>query len=181
MMLAGDEFGRTQKGNNNAYCQDNDISWVDWGIADKGKSLIRFVQKLTRLRRQFPILRRNRFLTGAYNETLEVKDVAWINANGSEMTEAEWADAAMRCFGMLMDGRGQATGIRQRGQDATLLMVLNAHYDVVRFVLPAAAGGDGWTRLLDTNISDDDTAVDFATGDHYDVTARSLLLFMLQR
>ncbi|HYZ21197.1 MAG TPA: glycogen debranching protein GlgX, partial [Rhodopila sp.] len=101
MVLAGDEFGRTQKGNNNAYCQDNDISWVDWGIADKGKSLIRFVQKLTRLRRQFPILRRNRFLTGAYNAALDVKDVTWINANGSEMTEAEWADAGMRCFGML--------------------------------------------------------------------------------
>jgi len=181
MMLAGDEFGRTQKGNNNAYCQDNDISWVDWRRADTNRSLIRFVQKLTRLRRQFPILRRNRFLTGAYNEKLEVKDVTWINANGAEMTEAEWADAGMRCFGMLMDGRAQPTGIRQRGQDATLLMVLNAHYDVVRFVLPAEAGGHGWTRLLDTNIPDDDSAVDFAAAGHYDVTARSLLLFMLQR
>jgi isoamylase len=181
MMTAGDELGRTQQGNNNAYCQDNDISWVDWRLADTNQSLIRFVQKLTRLRRQFPILRRNRFLTGAYNEKLEVKDVAWINANGSEMTEAEWADAGMRCFGMLMDGRAQATGIRQRGRDATLLMVLNAHYDVVRFVLPEAAGGGGWTRLLDTNIPDDDSSVSFAAGDHYDVTARSLLLFMLQR
>jgi isoamylase len=181
MMLAGDEFGRTQKGNNNAYCQDNDISWVGWRLADANQSLIRFVQKLTRLRRQFPILRRNRFLTGAYSETLKVKDVTWINANGSEMTEAEWADAGMRCFGMLMDGRAQSTGIRQRGQDATLLMVLNAHYDVVRFVLPAEAGGDRWARLLDSNIPDDDTAVDFAAGGHYDVTARSLLLFMLQR
>ena len=181
MMTAGDELERTQQGNNNAYCQDNDISWVDWRLADTNQSLIRFVQKLTRLRRQFPILRRNRFLTGAYNAALEVKDVTWINANGSEMTEAEWADAGMRCFGMLMDGRAQATGIRQRGQDATLLMVLNAHYDVVRFVLPAAAGGSGWTRLLDTNIPDDDSSVGFAAGDDYDVTARSLLLFMLQR
>ncbi len=181
MMLAGDEFGRTQKGNNNAYCQDNDISWVDWNSAEKGKSLIRFVQKLTRLRHQFPILRRSRFLTGAYNETLEVKDVAWINANGSEMTAQEWGDAGMRCFGMLMDGRAQATGIRQRGQDATLLLVLNAHYDLVRFVMPDAAGGGSWTRLIDTNIPDDESAVHFKAGDPYDVTARSLLLFALER
>src|SRR5216684_3150784 len=181
MMLAGDEFGRTQKGNNNAYCQDNDISWVDWNSAEKGKSLIRFVQKLTRLRHQFPILRRSRFLTGAYNETLEVKDVAWINANGSEMTAQEWGDAGMRCFGMLMDGRAQATGIRQRGQDATLLLVLNAHYDLVRFAMPDAAGGGSWTRLIDTNIPDDESAVHFKAGDPYDVTARSLLLFALER
>src|SRR5216683_2332175 len=181
MMLAGDEFGRSQKGNNNAYCQDNDISWVDWNSAEKGKSLIRFVQKLTRLRHQFPILRRSRFLTGAYNETLEVKDVAWINANGSEMTAQEWGDAGMRCFGMLMDGRAQATGIRQRGQDATLLLVLNAHYDLVRFVMPDAAGGGSWTRLIDTNIPDDESAVHFKAGDPYDVTARSLLLFALER
>ena len=181
MLLAGDEFKRTQKGNNNAYCQDNEISWVDWTVADKGKSFIRFVQKLTRLRRQYPILRRRRFLTGEYDEKLEVKDVTWINANGSEMTAAEWADAGMRCFGMLMDGRAQATGIHQRGQDATLLMVLNAHYDVVRFVPPEAAGGGTWSRLLDTNIPDDDTVVRFRAGDAYDVTTRSLLLFALER
>jgi glycogen operon protein len=181
MMLAGDEFARTQQGNNNAYCQDNEISWVDWERADQHKSLIRFVQKLTRLRRQYPILHRSRFLTGAYNENLDVKDVAWINANGSEMSGPEWADSAMRCFGMLMDGRAQATGIRQRGEDATLLMVLNAHFDMVRFVMPEPAGGGAWTRLFDTNIPDDDTAVRFRTGDSYDVTARSLLLFVLER
>ena len=92
MLLAGDEFGRTQDGNNNAYCQDNEISWVNWDIKEKGDALIRFVQKLTKLRREFPILRRNRFLTGALDEELDIRDVTWINATGAEMSDEEWAD-----------------------------------------------------------------------------------------
>src|ERR1700688_974212 len=90
MLLAGDEFGRTQNGNNNAYCQDNEISWVNWNITDKGKSLIQFVKKLTHLRHKYPILRRNRFLTGEYVEEVGVKDVTWINANGGEMSSEHW-------------------------------------------------------------------------------------------
>jgi isoamylase len=82
MMLAGDEFGRTQQGNNNAYCQDNEISWLNWDLADKGKSLIRVGAEADRLRHKYAILRRNRFLTGAYDEELEVKDLTWINASG---------------------------------------------------------------------------------------------------
>jgi isoamylase len=180
MMLAGDEFGRTQKGNNNAYCQDNEISWLDWRPDPKGQGLVRFVKKLTALRRKFPILRRNRFLTGEFNQALEIKDVTWINANGHEMTGEEWADANMRCFGMLMDGRAQVTGIRQRGQDATLLMILNAHFDAVSFVLPEAAWGSSWSLLIDTNIPDFDAAKSLKAGDTYLVTARSLLLLDLE-
>ena len=87
MIVAGDEFGRTQHGNNNAYAQDNEISWVDWeGIAESGRALTRFVALLVRLRRQKPLLRRGRFLSGAYNEELEVKDVTWLTAAGTEMT-----------------------------------------------------------------------------------------------
>ncbi len=82
MLLAGDEFGSTQQGNNNAYCQDNEISWVDWNLAEPGESLIRFVKKLTALRRQYPILRRSRFLSGEMNEELGIREVTWINASG---------------------------------------------------------------------------------------------------
>ena len=78
MMLAGDEFARTQQGNNNAYCQDNEISWVNWDVGDKGTVLIRFVRKLAGLRHQYPILRRNRFLTGTYVEEVGAKDLTWI-------------------------------------------------------------------------------------------------------
>jgi isoamylase len=180
MMLAGDEFARTQNGNNNAYCQDNEISWIDWNIKAEGRSLIGFVQKLTALRHKYPILRRSRFLTGVYNEELGVKDVTWINASGVEMKPEEWGDTAMQCFGMLMDGRAQPTGIRRRGEDATLLMVLNAYHDLVEFSLPETPGGSHWQLLIDTNLADDDKLGTFATGAAYGVTGRSLLLFALE-
>src|SRR5882762_3698677 len=136
MLLAGDEFGRTQKGNNNAYCQDKEISWLDWNITEKGKLLIQFVKRLANLRHKYPILRRNRFLTGQYVEEVGVKDVTWINANGSEMTAEHWQDGGMTCFGMLLDGRAQETGIRKSSTDATLLVVINGHNDLVEFTLP---------------------------------------------
>ncbi len=179
MLLAGDEFARTQNGNNNAYCQDNEISWVNWDIAEQGAALIGFVRRLTALRHQYPILRRNRFLTGVYNEELGVKDVAWINASGAEMKPEDWDDGNMQCFGMLMDGRAQPTGIRRRGGDATLLMVLNAYHELVKFTLPETAGGRGWSLLFDTNLADDDEPGSFAFGQGYDAAGRSLLLFAL--
>ena len=183
MVLGGDEFARTQEGNNNAYCQDNEISWLNWNICDKGKSLTRFVQKLTALRHRYPILRRNLFLTGTYVEELGVKDVTWINANGSEMEQANWGDTGMRCFGMLMDGRAQTTGVKQRGHEATLLMVINDHHDVVKFTFPECAGGNEWSLLIDTNLheggGEQANKEKFKTGDFYAVTARSLLLFGL--
>jgi isoamylase len=180
MLLGGDEFGRTQQGNNNAYCQDNEISWLNWNLKEKNQALIQFVQKLTKLRHTFPILRRNRFLTGEYAEELGVKDVTWINANGTEMEDTHWGDTGMRCFGMLMDGRAQPTGIRQRGKDATLLMIINAHHDLVEFTLPECAGGTTWSLMIDTNVSDTSEKRKFGTGDKYGVTARSLLLFALE-
>src|SRR6266404_1378879 len=180
MMLGGDEFGRTQGGNNNAYCQDNEISWFNWGLEESGQSLVRFVQKLTRLRHKYPILRRNLFLTGKYNEQLEVKDVTWINANGAEMEEAHWGDANMRCFGMLMDGRAQSTGVRQRGKNATMLLVINGHHELVEFTLPECPGGCRWTRLIDTNVPEDSEEPSFETGQKYGVTARSVLFFVLE-
>jgi glycogen operon protein len=180
MMLAGDEFGRTQQGNNNAYCQDNEISWVNWNVDERGTSLINFVKKLTGMRHRYPILRRNLFLTGEYDEELGVKDVTWINANGSEMEDKHWGDSGMHCFGMLLDGRAQTTGIRQRGKEATLLVVVNGSEDLVQFTLPEYPGGTMWHLLIDTNRQDDPNGQSFKTDDQYGVTARSLLLFAFQ-
>jgi isoamylase len=180
MLLAGDEFGRTQQGNNNAYCQDDEISWLDWEMGERGEALARFTRKLTGLRHKYPMLRRARFLTGEYNEDLGVKDVTWINANGAEMQGGDWEDANMKCFGMLLDGRAQVTGVRKRGEDATLLLVINGYADLVNFALPEVPGGTGWTRLADTNAPDDDEEPDFAFGDTFQVTARSFLLFILK-
>ncbi|MCB8874557.1 glycogen debranching protein GlgX [Acidisoma silvae] len=176
MLLAGDEFGRTQQGNNNAYCQDSEISWLNWQIEEKGQSLIAFVRKLTTLRHNYAILRRNRFLRGVFNEELGVKDVTWINASGAEMEDGQWGDEGMRCFGMLIDGRAQPSGIRKRGGDATILLVFNAAADGVNFTLPECAGGDEWTLIVDTNRPDIEDVVS-KTGDVYTVTGRSVLAF----
>ncbi|MBV9782397.1 MAG: glycogen debranching protein GlgX [Acidisphaera sp.] len=181
MLLAGDEFRRTQQGNNNAYCQDNEISWVNWDIGEQGESLIGFVRQLTALRHKYPILRRGRFLKGEFNEELGVKDVTWINANGEEMRQEDWEDGNMRCFGMLLDGRAQATGIRRSSGDATMLLVLNAHYDVVHFKLPQVAGAQHWVSLFDTNVPDLGEGETFDIGETYEVTGRSMLLFELEK
>jgi len=180
MLLAGDEFGRTQRGNNNAYCQDNEISWLDWALAARQPSRIRFIQKLTRLRHKYPIFRRNLFFVGKYNEELDVMDVSWINVNGSLMDDAQWGDMGMRCFGMLIDGRSQTTGIRQRGKEATMLLILNAHHEPMEFTLPSCAGGTDWSLLIDTNISDERDEESFAFGHPYAITPRSFLLFRLK-
>ena len=179
MILAGDEFARTQDGNNNAYCQDNEISWVNWDIKEKGQVLTRFVQKLTELRHEYRILRRGRFMTGEWNEELQVRDVTWINASGDQMTDEAWGDVNMRCFGMLMDGRAQATGIRRRGRAVTLLFVMNAYHDMVGFTLPDCTDGRHWKLLFDTNTPDNTREEPLDIGEVYQVTARSCLLFRL--
>jgi glycogen operon protein len=178
MLLAGDEFARTQQGNNNAYCQDSAISWLDWDITQEGREFISFTQKLTSLRHKYPILRRTRFLTGEYNEELGVKDVTWINANGEEMQAGDWDDPGMKCFGMLMDGRAQVTGLRKRGQDATLLLVINGYHDGVKLPYPQhpRKGMECWLTLV-LRISRRRWV---CFNEAYQVTARSLLLLLLQ-
>ena len=180
MFVAGDEFGRTQNGNNNAYCQDNEISWVNWDLDDAGKSLLRFVGKVARIRQTFPILRRERFLTGAYNEELDIKEVTWITPAGTEMEEANWTEAGAKCMGVILDGRAQPTGIRKRGIDRTLLLILNAYHDVLGFKLPAVSGAKGWQLLIDTNQPDLEGEPRFDIDADYGVTGRSLLLFELE-
>ena len=176
MLLAGDEFARTQGGNNNAYCQDSEISWVDWAQAESARPLTDFVRSLTQLRHDHAILRRGRFLRGDYNEELGVKDVTWVNACGEEMRDEQWDDGAMRCFGMLIDGRAQPTGIRKRGGDATMLLAFNAAENPVEFRLPETPGADAWTRMLDTNQPEAGQDL-FEMGAAYLIGERSLVVF----
>jgi len=177
MLLAGDEFRRTQQGNNNAYCQDDEITWVDWSLPGKHADLVAFVQVLTGLRDRYPILRRTRYLTGAHDPELNVNDVTWIEPGGGEIAAGAWGDA--RTFGMLIDGRAQATGIHRLGQDATLLLLFNAYHEDVPFTLPATSGHDTWKLLLDSNRSGQAEGDIMATGSAFVMTARSLAVFAL--
>ena len=180
MLLAGDELGRTQGGNNNAYCQDNEISWLDWAArGEEGASLARFTRRCIALRQAFPMLRRARFLTGAYNEALDVRDVTWLRCCGNEMDEAAWNDPETRCFGMVLDGRAQPTGLVKRGEDATLLLMMNAHHEAVPFTLPEVPGGTSWSLLVDTQ-EDETEPSPHPAGEATDLSPRSLRLYVLE-
>jgi glycogen operon protein len=175
MLLAGDEFGHSQHGTNNAYAQDNEITWLDWlSISSNGRNLREFTRKLIAMRKAFPILYRSRFVVGSHNEELDVDDVTWLSPAGAGMTAGQWQDSNARCFGMLLDGRAQESGIKRRGSDATLLLIYNAHYDVVNFTLPSVAQGQNWTGLIDTNQPDAQLPA-FPFGHVYAVTGRSLV------
>ena len=181
MLLAGDEFARTQNGNNNAYCQDNEVSWVDWeAIGPEERNLTAFTKRLILLRNALPMLSRGRFVTGAYDEEFGVKDVTWLTPAGTEMAPENWNDGNSRSLAVLLDGRAQASGIHRRGGDATLLLFYNAYHDVVGFTFPEAPGGTAWTRLLDTNLPDGQDIESFKVGETYSVTGRSMLMFVLK-
>lgn len=178
MLLAGDEFGRTQQGNNNAYCQDTPIGWVNWKHSSEDQALTEFVRQLIRIRQRYPILRRERFLMGACNEELGVRDVSWLNPEGHDMTLEQWHDPHGRCLGMLLDGRAQPTGIPRKGSDATLLLIANAHHAVVQFRLPVVPQGMYWSRLIDTS-TPTAKAKSYAFNTSLHITGRSLCLFEL--
>ena len=181
LLLAGDEFGRTQGGNNNAYCQDNELAWVDWTHIDAdGAALIDFVRKIIALRSSFPVLRRGRFLSGAVRSDLGIKDVTWLSPAGGEMTHDNWREPIARCVGVMYDGRAQPTGIRRQAEDATMMIIVNSYHDVVRFTLPPVPGGLRWELLIDTNMPELDEPRPFEFRHNYEVTGRSLLLFALK-
>ncbi|HYE00729.1 MAG TPA: glycogen debranching protein GlgX [Alphaproteobacteria bacterium] len=153
MLLAGDEFGRTQRGNNNAYCQDNDISWLDWsGQTAEDRLLLAFTRRLIRLRRDHPVLRRPRFLHGRDRTPDGVKDIAWINADGSEKQSHHWHGGDDRSLGLMLCGAAgrYRTADGRDARDDTLLILFNSGDADVPFALPALPEGRGWQRLLDT-------------------------------
>ena len=180
MIVAGDEFSRTQHGNNNAYCQDSEIGWINWTLDDEGAALLKFVKRLTKLRLAYPVLRRSRFLVGDYNEAIGVKDVTWLAPDANEMSVEQWQDGNGRCLGMLMDGRAQVSGIARPGEDATLLLIVNAHHDTVSFTLPQVPDGEYWICLIDTDRPQLRKGERHVFSSTMNVTGRSLLLLELQ-
>jgi isoamylase len=178
MLLGGDEFGRSQQGNNNAYCQDNDISWFDWSLSESAQKLLAFTRRVIQLRRDYPILRRSRFLTGAHDAELDIRDISWINPAGSEMKETDWNNGWAMCFGMIFDGRCRKTAIKRYGEDDSVLIIMNSYVGEVDFKLPHTSAGPRWTRLLDTSDPEDASGTVFEFDSVYKVPGRSFLLFV---
>ncbi|GJG85136.1 glycogen operon protein GlgX homolog [Gemmatimonadetes bacterium T265] len=163
MLAHGDEIGRTQGGNNNAYAQDNATSWVDWDLAPWQEELRDFTRRVIAIRHANPVLRRRSFFRGRPVGAAGAKDLAWLRPDGSEMTQHDWNDRSRRTLGMLINGDA-ADETDDRGRPVkgdTMLLILNGGYDPVRFTLPVVAGapplggahdghGSGWATLLDT-------------------------------
>jgi glycogen operon protein len=143
MLQAGDEFARTQRGNNNAYCQDNEISWIDWRLRGANQDLLHFVRLLAQLRRRYIEFRRETFLKGAASRA-GVKDVVWLNAGGSEMTLDEWQDPNRRVLAVWFAKRSDIQG--------RLLLLLNGSDSAVSFTLPSAPADQPWICHFDTTL-----------------------------
>jgi glycogen operon protein len=154
MLVGGDEIGRTQHGNNNAYCQDNEISWFDWEHIDSG--LLEFTRHLIAFRRAHPVFRRRRWFKGAPHGAGELADIAWFKPDGAEMSEQDWTDWFAKSFALFLNGRA----LRSRDEhgrpmsDDSFLLLFNAHTDTVTFTLPEAAWGARWLPVIDT-VDDD--------------------------
>jgi isoamylase len=182
MLLAGDEMGRTQLGNNNAYCQDNEVSWVDWEAAGKQQDLIDFTCTLSQLRRAHPVFRRRRFFSGqtapAGGAHGGLQDIVWLTPAGRQMTDNDWHTGYARSLGVFLNGDA-ITEPGPRGdalRDRSFLLLFNAHREPVTFVLPGRRFGDAWHLLVDTAAAPGDTAVSCQAASSVDLAGRSIVI-----
>jgi glycogen operon protein len=180
MLSGGDEMGRTQLGNNNAYCQDNAISWTHWHLDEDQQSLLEFTRRLVHLRRSQPVLRRRRFFQGRAIRGIGVKDIMWFHPDGVEMTDRTWHAGTTQALGVVL--AGDATGeVDERGRPIvgdTLLLLLNAHQGEQPFRIPAVGARRWWQRIFDT--LDPDLPYDlFQVGTAYPLHGRSMAVFRL--
>ncbi|HEB79782.1 MAG TPA: glycogen debranching enzyme GlgX, partial [Rhodospirillales bacterium] len=153
MLLAGDELGRTQQGNNNAYCQDNEISWIDWEMTrDEDKAFLAFVKMLIGVRRRHPVFRRPRFFHGRHIGDSAVKDITWLSLEGRELTHDEWHLSFARCFGFHLGGDTGEYFSRggEKLVDDRFIVLLNADHDKIGFQLPPPELGSAWEVAFDT-------------------------------
>jgi isoamylase len=177
MLLAGDELGRTQQGNNNAYCQDNEISWVDWARADG--DLLEFTRRVIRVRSGHPVFRRRRWFQGRPLRGSHVSDIAWFRPDGQEMSEQDWGEGYAKSLAVFLNGNAlrdvDADG--QPVRDDSFLMLFNAHHEPLRFELPPAAFGVRWWSIIDTTAPRGERDLTVEAGGFVDVPARAIVVF----
>jgi glycogen operon protein len=152
MLLAGDEFGHTQSGNNNAYCQDSELAWIDWTLPERNAPLLHFVRRLIDLRRSRLWLRRDTFLKGT-RRSAATRDIAWLHPSGREMADADWSDSSLHCLALQMGGALDA----RSGAHGDLLAVFNGGEAGVDVLLPQALHGFAWRVVIDSHQPDVET------------------------
>ncbi len=180
MITAGDEFGRTQGGNNNAYCQDNEINWLDWSMIKSNKELLAFTQRVIRLRKKHPTFRRRHFFEGTDIQGMGVKDITWLSPGGEEMNDEEWHQSFARCLGLFLAGDA-IDEYDERGNkitDANFLLLFNAHHEDIPFIIPAEPSLARWQVIIDTSYSNGDGAKGrfYYKKEKYPLQKRSLVL-----
>ena len=178
MLCAGDETGKTQRGNNNAYCQDNEISWLEWELGPRREALLGFTLRMIRLRHAQPVLQRRRFFRGSTFRDSSLKDLAWFRPDGQEMTEEDWKQPYVRSLAYLLGGDAIAT-TDERGQQIvgdTLLVLMNAHHEAVPYTLPDIDWGHEWQILIDTSGETEQKRDRLAARGVVDVCAHSLVV-----
>jgi glycogen operon protein len=183
MLTAGDEIARTQRGNNNAYCQDSELSWLDWELDDDKRALLRFAQRVIALRRSHPVFRRRDFFQGRPLYGSDVKDIHWFKADGSEMTQEDWKHRQARALAVYMVGAALQERDTRGGPivDGNFLLLFNANHKAQRFKLPLDGGAARWRLVFDTSLHDGgtDNRV-FRGGATYAVAARALAVLEQQ-
>jgi isoamylase len=181
MLLAGDETGRSQQGNNNAYCQDNEISWLNWELGEEERELMGFVQAVLELRRAHPTFRRRHFFEGRRIKGEGIKDIIWLNPDGQEMDDEQWHHASARCLGMYLAGSAIDERDVHGGRiaDDNFLLLLNANHEELPFQIPELVGDRSWQVLVDTtSASVPPAAKDYRNGDTYLLESHSLVLLV---
>jgi glycogen operon protein len=178
MLLGGDEVGRTQLGNNNAYCQDSELSWTHWDGTDE--EFLDFTRHAVALRRAHPVLRRRRFFQGRALRGSEVTDIAWFDPSGDEMTDEQWGEGFAKSLAVWLNGEGisEPGGRGEPIVDDTFLVLVNGHYEGIEFTLPSTQWGEQWVTVLDTSLARQPSGEDEAAGagTHLEVASRSLVV-----
>jgi glycogen operon protein len=177
MLLAGDELGHSQRGNNNAYCQDNEISWLSWDLNDGQKELLEFTQRVIRLKREQPVLHRRTFLQGRPIRGSEIKDITWLVPSGQEMTDEDWNAGFIKAFTVRLAGDA-ITELNARGERMfgdTFVLFFNAHHEAMTFTIPQEPNQNEWKFVLDTS-QPKPSEQQFKSGAPITVQARTMVL-----
>jgi glycogen operon protein len=185
MICHGDELGRTQRGNNNAYCQDSELSWVDWELDDERRGLLDFTRRLIALRREHPVFRRRRFFRGGRSADGGPGDLTWLRPDGREMGRADWARGDAHALAVHLNGAAipEADAHGHPVVDDVFLLLLNAHWEHVAFRMPTAEFGVAWRVLVDTAAEPDATSAEpdpvrLRAGESLKLEGRSALLLV---
>jgi glycogen operon protein len=182
MISGGDELGHSQHGNNNAYCQDSELTWYDWELTKGQREVLEFTKRLIAFRKEHPVLRRRAFFQGRRIRGSEIKDIAWFDSSGREMTDEEWTSGHVRSMGMRLSGDAieETDELGRRVAGDTLLVLLNGWSDTVPFVLPAHRAGTRWIMVFDTARNGQPARKQVGRGGRtYDLEAHSMAVFRL--